>query len=463
MQASHRLFIAVVIVFISAIPSVYAHAGGHGKGFLREWHFSSGRHHIHASFHSFRGDTILLENAKGKLVAVPITEFSADDRAYALQHVEYIQSLNVQDIILARLQAGIPERVQEASTLPVSLRLWQYALMAASGILALLLLLLLSAYHRKAWQTMKFASVAAFLLMTGGLYTLHSNAEVRKMILGTNPLTIDSTFSAFKPHVTTRWDNTYFYVENDGMPSSMPAMKGITAWQQQVPLPQAYSGSNAWSIPLNPEYAATPLSTSNALFTGAIALGVNGLPVFNAKNNRGEYSYDIGELDAFGGHCGRADDYHYHIAPLHLQSVVGKTQPVAWALDGFPLYGELEPDGSTMQSVDANLGHEWNGGYHYHAVKTRPYFIAAMKGKVTVQNDQIMPQAQTKGVRPFLQPLNGAVITDLHKCDNNHYALKYTLKGKSNWVNYSWDDKGNYTFNFVDSTGTTRTESYKKK
>ena len=60
----------------------------------------------------------------------------------------------------------------------------------------------------------------------------------------------------------------------------------------------------------------------NQFLRGAIALAVNGIPIFNPQNNGGEVSADIGELDQWGGHCGRADDYHYHVAPLHLQSVV---------------------------------------------------------------------------------------------------------------------------------------------
>ena len=54
-----------------------------------------------------------------------------------------------------------------------------------------------------------------------------------------------------------------------------------------------------------------------------------------ALNNRGDDALLAGELDDWGGHCGRADDYHYHIAPTHLQTVVGKKVPIAYALDGF--------------------------------------------------------------------------------------------------------------------------------
>jgi hypothetical protein len=247
------------------------------------------------------------------------------------------------------------------------------------------------------------------------------------------------------------------------MPTAMPAMVGITAWQQQVPIPQYYTGTNAWQIPLKPIPAANPISLDTALHTGAVAIAVNGLPIFNPENNRGEFSQDIGELDAFGGHCGRADDYHYHIAPVHLNSVVGYRQPIAWALDGYPVYGMKEPDETSVLPLDLNLGHDWNGSYHYHAIDTKPYLIARMRGQVTVQNDQVVPQARTKGVRPFLQPLNGAEITEFHQCDTNHYALKYVVNGEPRWVNYRWSATGVFTYIFIDGNGDRRTESYQRK
>jgi hypothetical protein len=38
-----------------------------------------------------------------------------------------------------------------------------------------------------------------------------------------------------------------------------------------------------------------------------------------------------------GGHSGKADDYHYHIAPLHLQALIGADKPIAYALDGYAI------------------------------------------------------------------------------------------------------------------------------
>jgi len=108
-----------------------------------------------------------------------------------------------------------------------------------------------------------------------------------------------SSFADYKPGLETRFDASYYYVASTGIPEHN-MMVGITSWQQQVPIPQSYTGSNSWSIPLQPSYAATPLSTKSNFMKGAVAIAVNGIPIFNALNNRGEDAYLIGELDKLG-------------------------------------------------------------------------------------------------------------------------------------------------------------------
>ena len=61
---------------------------------------------------------------------------------------------------------------------------------------------------------------------------------------------------------------------------------GISSWQEQVPIPQNYAGDNSWQIPLNPKMAETPTDTSVNLFRGAIAIAINGIPIFNVLNNK---------------------------------------------------------------------------------------------------------------------------------------------------------------------------------
>lgn len=254
-----------------------------------------------------------------------------------------------------------------------------------------------------------------------------------------------TSFAPFKPKVRYYWDDAYFYEESDGMPDTalMPnLMVGITAWQQQIPLPASYFAGttnpegnvgslgyhqpNVWRLPLVP----VPSGTNSIVISagnfqrGAIAVAANGIPIFNPRNNRGEFSYAIGELDQYGGHCGLADDYHYHIVPVHLQSVLGTNKPAAWAMDGYSIYGYTEPDGTTRQSLDADGGHDVGSGwgYHYHAIGSaatgpqNPYMMNAFHGTVVNFGGQVDPQPEVSPLRASgtggyaAQPVAGAAI-----------------------------------------------------
>ncbi len=273
------------------------------------------------------------------------------------------------------------------------------------------------------------------------------------------PALLSSAFQPFAPKVKTRADGQFFYVESDGMPAHN-MMVGITAWQQQLPLPQPYTGNNAWRIPLNPVPAQTPAPIKNRFLRGAIALAANGIPIFNPQNNRGDISNEIGELDQWGGHCGRADDYHYHAAPLHLQSVLGKDKPIAFALDGYPIYGLTEPDGTAPTKLDAFNGHSTPAlGYHYHASLKYPYVNGGFHGEVVEREGQVDPQPRAGGVREALQALRGARITGFTN-QAPRYSLKYEVGAETRFVNYTLLDGGAVKFDFVDGRGQTRTETY---
>ena len=263
--------------------------------------------------------------------------------------------------------------------------------------------------------------------------------------------------------IQTRWDDRYFYVESNGIPDH-EMMVGITAWQQQVPLPQRYLGDNAWQIPLHPVPAAKPATAKNRFLRGAIAVAVNGIPIFNPLNNRGEDAYLFGELDEFGGHCGRADDYHYHTAPVHLEKINGKGKPIAYALDGFPIYGYEEPDGSPVKNLDALNGHQdAEGHYHYHATKKYPYLNGGFYGVVTERGGQVDPQPRTEPLRPALAPLRDARITGFEVTKAGTYTLNYDVRGAQGTVSYTLSDEGSVRFVFVDTKGRTTEETYSPK
>ncbi len=273
---------------------------------------------------------------------------------------------------------------------------------------------------------------------------------------------IASSFKAFEKSVKVRWDNNFLFVESNGIPDHS-MMVGIRAWQQQVPLPQSYFGDNAWRIPLHPVPAKNPATAKGRFLRGAIALAVNGIPIFNPLNNRGDDAYLVGELDEFGGHCGRADDYHYHIAPVHLEKTVGKGQPIAYALDGYPILGYQDPKAPDFAPVDWLGGHKDSAGnYHYHATDKYPYINGGFYGEVVERDGQVDPQPRAEPVRPALPPMQGAKITKFEKNGANS-VLTYEIQGRPGTVRYTENDNGTVDFVFTDPAGKSKSESYRKR
>ncbi len=271
-----------------------------------------------------------------------------------------------------------------------------------------------------------------------------------------------AVFAAFAPRVSVRWDERFLFVESNGLPAHN-MMVGITNWQQQVPLPQKYTGANAWQIPLVPVPAKEPLSIKGRFLRGAIALAANGVPIFNPQNNRGEVAQEIGELDEWGGHCGRADDYHYHAAPLHLQNIVGKGQPIAYALDGYAIYGLTEPDGSSPAGLDAFNGHTTGAlGYHYHASKKYPYVNGGFHGEVAEREQQVDPQPRAQPVRRDQPPLRGAKITGFETAANR-YKLSFEVGGEKRAILYTVNSDGTVPFEFQNGSAGTTKETYTRR
>lgn len=268
-------------------------------------------------------------------------------------------------------------------------------------------------------------------------------------------------FSAFATSVSIFKNSKYYLVESNGLPSHQ-MMVGIRSWQQQIPTPQPYTGNNAWPIPIKPVISKNPISARNHFLRGAIAIAVNGVPIFNALNNRGDDAFLAGELDDWGGHCGRADDYHYHVAPFHLQEIIGKKVPIAYALDGFAIYGENEVDGKKVFGLDEFNGHfDSKKSYHYHGTRGFPYINGGFKGIVAEVDDQVSPQASTRAFRPAGQPLRGASITSFEQIDPNEYRMIYQLRENLYTITYEATLR-DVKINFIAPNGEIREEVYRR-
>ncbi|MEQ8284452.1 YHYH protein [Thalassospira sp.] len=167
----------------------------------------------------------------------------------------------------------------------------------------------------------------------------------------------------------------------NGLPDpSHPVMTGITASNQQFPAAHDFD----FEIILNPRLASNPTPTQ----AGPVGVAVNGVPIFdpstqgpaNQQTGKRPSAFEAGELDACGGHAGRGDDYHYHIAPKCLIDDLGNQwvdidkKPVGYAMDGFPILalGWFDAANSVEQLLDACRGMKDDHGSYFYNVETKP-------------------------------------------------------------------------------------------
>lgn len=432
--------IFTILIFCLLNLLAVAHDSHQQITFPRKWQVESANQTIEGTFCLYKNDRVYIEDMKGNIQSFPFNSLSSKDKDFVEEKQAAIHALHT------KKKENKSIYKQDGFTIRLYLVIGLFIFIAWQFFNT----------EKKRWVYL----MPTILLIGIVVFYSFTNRALKKT---TDIDYLKSAFDPFKPNVITHWDSKYFYVESIGIPEH-DMMKGITGWQQQFPIPQCYIGTNAWSIPINSVKATSPVPVNQQHFLrGAIAVAANGIAIFNPYTNTGVDAFLDGQLDEFGGHCGRADDYHYHIAPLFLDSKTTDILPIAFALDGYAVYGSLEPDGSAMKTLDANHGHEGtNGLYHYHGTATAPYMIGNMVGQVTEDTTlQIIPQASAKPIRPAGTPLKGAAITGCKpNTTNNGYTLTYTLNGKTDSVEYSWTQAGNYTFNFY-ASGVKTTNTYK--
>jgi len=136
-------------------------------------------------------------------------------------------------------------------------------------------------------------------------------------------------------------------------------------------------------IPAVPTVAARPTDTR----LGPIGVAVNGVALFNQYAGPGQpLDREIISFDIYNGHPQQTGLYHYHVEPTYL-TVDDSGALIGYLLDGFPLYGPTEEDGSNPTGLDPCNGHTHatedypDGLYHYHVVAVPPYLVGCYKGR----------------------------------------------------------------------------------
>lgn len=135
------------------------------------------------------------------------------------------------------------------------------------------------------------------------------------------------------------------------------------------------------TIPLNPTVSSSTTDSS----LGAVGVAINSVAIFNNQAAPGDTLADeIKTFDGGNGHPQNSGMYHYHIEPTKITSDDSKL--IGVLLDGFPVYGKKDEDGSTPSDLDAAHGHTHAtshfpaGLYHYHVTDTDPYIVEKYRG-----------------------------------------------------------------------------------
>ncbi|MYF68972.1 MAG: YHYH protein [Proteobacteria bacterium] len=238
-------------------------------------------------------------------------------------------------------------------------------------------------------------------------------------------------------------------IHSDSYPSH-EMMTGIVGTNEQIPLPAP--GYNA-PVHFNSAFTGTPQTRDSSL-----AIAVNGIPIFDYSAG-GEMSVDDlyyhqphvdtllrQEIDHCGGHVGRGDDYHYHELPRCMIEQMDNRDEnpiIAWGFDGFPMYGNDNPDGSP---IAAGILDVCNGqldpvfGYRYHTSEEPPYIIQCLVGEV---GD--LSAVPTIGInRPSGRP---TLVEDLAFTHDGAGTglLTYNYQGESYYIQ-SWPTDGESCF-----------------
>ncbi|MEH6345704.1 MAG: YHYH protein [Bermanella sp.] len=267
--------------------------------------------------------------------------------------------------------------------------------------------------------------------------------------------------AGFNDSVVVMCDDNYAYITSDTYPDH-DLMNGITGTNEQIPVPAVDYAS---PIKLNPA-----LSNVLTSIDAAVGVAVNGVPIYDysAAGDLDIYNYDenldtlvLGQLDSCGGHAGRGDDYHYHAAPTCMQDAINDlndTTILGWGYDGYPLYGNNNPDGSAINegALDVCNGQiDADFGYRYHTSNEAPYIIQCLVGEV---DTSILPRvasliSSNPQMRNDLTPPQGGVTNLSHTVsDNGTRTMTYSHDGSDYYVVFSPSTSGENCYNFSQKT-----------
>lgn len=257
------------------------------------------------------------------------------------------------------------------------------------------------------------------------------------------------TDAGFDDRVTVTCTDSHAIIQSDTYPDH-EKMTGIIGTNEQVPVP----GDYAAPILLDATLGTTPLTRDAAL-----GVAVNGVPIYDytaggemteadlAHHQAHHDTLQTHQLDVCGGHAGRGDDYHYHAKPtcmIDQMKNAGDSAIIGWAFDGFPIYGDNNPDGSVIAAGDLDV---CNGqadetfGYRYHTSEDAPYIVQCLMG-VVADFDRLprvspLVAADGGGAAPGRPPQGGVQNLVFTENPDGSRSMDYTYEGEDHYIRYT--------------------------
>ncbi|TDL86324.1 YHYH protein [Meridianimarinicoccus aquatilis] len=265
--------------------------------------------------------------------------------------------------------------------------------------------------------------------------------------------------AGFTDDVTVTCTDSHAILTSDTYPDH-DLMTGIIGTNEQVPVPAEYAAP----IILTPTLGTTPLTRDAAL-----GVAVNGVPIYDytgggemseadlAHHQAQHDTLQTNQLDVCGGHAGRGDDYHYHAKPVCMIEQMENAADAAiigWAFDGFPIYGDANPDGTAIAEGTLDV---CNGqpdevfGYRYHTSPGSPYIVQCLMGEVpdfdALPRVRPLSAATGGGTQPGRPPQGGVEGLVFTQNDDGSRSMDYTYEGEPYFIRYApAKNEGCYSF-----------------
>lgn len=254
-------------------------------------------------------------------------------------------------------------------------------------------------------------------------------------------------------------DNTMTLTSENGLPSH-DMMHGIVNWIDRVSVPYRLT----WTVPLEPEFRDAITNTTGI---GPNAFAINGVPIFHYSTapdpsidpNRTYRDTVKGqELDDCGGHSGQGDDYHYHQAPTCLVETEHLDHPIAYTIDGAPVFYGGAPaspertarslDGyNAPADLDACNAMRHGDTWIYYTTETVPYVVGCHHTPSIDNSGYNVPLFRDQNVADAFGNRVGEVnrgIAPLGRVTRNGdvYEQVFEQNGSTRRIRYTVSDNG---------------------